>query len=397
MLNRYFPTFNLKNIGIYYLLGIFLHGWFILPNWVFYFSKYITLTQIGIVEGVAILVGVLMEVPSGALSDLFGKKKTIIFGSLVIILSCVVLIYAREFTHFLIGNVLMFIGFAFHSGATEAFAYDSMVEKKLEKNYDVVVSRHTSISIAATVFSTFIGGYLYGLNPIYPFVAWIIFSAVSVVLLIFAIEPGIDIVKLNFRNYIRHLGEGTMILFGEKLKLYLVTILGIAIFIKLYQGIVRQAIAADFTFTGETFGYLLGLIMIPTTLLSFKFDVLRKRFGDYVLLIGITSVMFISFTFALLAKNVIVGASIFFLLMLAEKLSQPLISVIVNQRIDSKHRATTLSALSLFSQIPYILLVFGFAYLTELKNIRILYIIYLVISGAILLSTLRLKQANNKS
>lgn len=391
MLQKIFPTFSLKNIGLYYLLGIFLNGWFILPNWVFYFSQYIDLVQIGIVEGVAILVGIIMEVPSGALSDLLGKKKTIIFGALSIILSSLILIFSTEFIHFLVGNTIMFIGFSFLSGATEAFAYDSMVEQKLQKHYDVVASKYTSISIAATVFATFMGGFLYGVDPRLPFVAWIIFMIIAIVILLIAHEPAVDTYEFSVKNYLRQLKDGTQTLFGQQLKTYLVTIIGIAMFVKLYQGMVRQAMAADFAFTGETFGYALAAIMIPATMASFKFDSIRKKFGEKRLLIILCLSLLTIFIIAYLSTYILAGITIFLVMMLAEKLSQPLISVIVNHRIDSKHRATSLSTIALLSQIPYIILVFGFAHLTQPANIQVLYIVFILFALFLSFSSVRVK------
>ncbi len=79
-----------------------------------------------------------------------------------------------------------------------------------------------------------------------------------------------------------------------------------------------------------------------------------------------------------------------FLLNTIEKFAQPHISVIINSRIDSKHRATTLSTLALFSQIPYTILVLGFAYLTEPRSINILYGVYLFISVILLYAVIKI-------
>lgn len=388
---RLFPSFGVSNIRLYYLLSIFLNGWFILPNWVFYFSQHISLVEIGIVEGVAVLVGLLMEVPSGALSDLLGKKRTILFGSIVIITSCFLLLQATEFLHFLIGNVLMFIGFSFHSGATEAFAYDSLVEHKKADSYDVVAARSTSLAIGASIISTFIGGYLYGLNPGLPFVSWILFLCISVIVLLFAKEPQVDTITFSTHSYLLHLKEGVHTLFSTRLKKYIVVIMGLAIIVKLNQGMVRQATAADFRFTGETFGYVLGVITIPAIWLSFSFDTLRNKWGEKGLLKGIMVTFILAFCIPFIYKNPIGGVGLFFLLNTIEKFAQPLTSVIINSRIDSKHRATTLSTLALFSQIPYTILVLGFAYLTEPKYIGAIYSGYFILSVLLFIAVLKIK------
>lgn len=376
-LKNLFPYFGNRNILIYYLLGIFLNGWFIMPNWVFYFLRHLSLKEVGIVEGVAVIVGIVMEIPSGAIADLFGKRKTILFGSLCIIVACLILIGARDFWSFLIGNSMMFVGFSFHSGATEAFAYDSLLEKKQEKNYDLVAARHGVISTILMVVSTFFGGLLYAIRPEYTFYAWIVFLSVASVLSYISTEPIIDSDKFSVKNYFLKLGDGARVLFGEKLRKYIVPLLGIPILIKLYQGLVRQSSGAYFGYNGETFGYLLSFVMIPAVLISYNFDRVLRIFKERKLLLITLGLYGSAFALAYSAKIPVAGAVVFFILMGTEKIAQPLVSLIANQHIESRHRATTLSTISLISQIPYVLLVLKFSEMTEVKNIPILYLIYL--------------------
>jgi MFS family permease len=375
-MQKLFPTFGVKNISAYYLLAIFFNGWFIMPNWVFYFRQHISQIEVGWVEGAAILVGILMEVPSGALADLLGKKKTIIAGCLLIVISCTVLINASTFLNFLIGNILMFVGFSFQSGATEAFAYDSMKVEGKEQHYDTVVAKHTSLSIAATLFSTFVGGYLYSLAPEAPFYAWAVFMLISVALLLSTREPKIDSEHFSSRVYLDHLKEGVKTLFSQKLHNYLIPLLMLPITIKLYQGLVRQSMAGYFGYTGETFGYLFALISIPSIYLSFKYDLIRKYFSNKkILLFNLFSFM-CAFFIASITNNIILGGGVYLIINLTENITKPLISSLINERIDSKHRATTLSTLALVSQVPYIILVSCFAFMTEAFYLPTLLLIY---------------------
>jgi len=374
-----FPTYAIRNIKLYYWLGIFFNGWFVLPNWVFYFSKYISRTEIGIVEGIAILVGIIMEVPSGVIADLLGKKRTIIIGSIFQFLSCLIIILAHQFWQFLVGNILMFVGFAFQSGALEAFAYDSLKEKSQSHHYDVVIAKQTGIAIFTTVLATAIGGLLYAFNPSYPYYAWAIFIFISILILSKTTEPKVDTYTFTVTNYFRQLKEGIAGLFGKKLRTYLLPILAISILIKLYQGLVRQSMAAAFSFNGETFGYLLSVILIPGALVSFNFDRLRQYFGEKKLLILTLVAYALAFVLALLTRNIFVGGVIFLIIMLTERIAEPLTSVLINHRIDSKHRATILSTKALFAQIPYIILVLGFAQYTLPDKLNILFLIYIIL------------------
>lgn len=382
-MNRHLSSFGIKNIALFYWLTLFINGWFILPNWVFYFRQFITQGQVGLVEGVAVMIGIIMEVPSGVLADLLGKRNTIILGSLFQIISCLILINSTEFIHFLIGNSIMFIGFAFHSGATEALAYDSLKEKKKADKYPEVIGKSSSITIAATLISTVVGGYLYGLNPTYPFYAWTTFLIASVILLVFMNEPRVDTVKFNFQNYLTHLKEGTATLFNKSLRSYLLPLFTFAIFIKLYQGIVRQSTAAYFGYTGETFGYLFAAISIPAIYVSFKFDKLRSRFGDDRLIMFSLASFTLAFLVSALTNNILIGALYYLVINSIENIAKPLTSTIINEHTDSSHRATTLSTLALFSQIPYIILTLAFAWMTENNNLPTLFWIYVAILSVI--------------
>ncbi len=372
MLSQLFPSYGIANIRIYYWLGIFLHGWFILPNWVFYFSEHLTIAEIGIIEGVAVLVGILMEVPSGVFADLLGKKKTIITGNLLLILSSYILINSTEFFHFLLGDVIMFIGFSFQSGAIEAFAYDSLKERGRADNYDTVIARHTPITIITTIVSTFIGGYLFKLNPAAPYFAWIVFLVVATLLMLVTTEPAIDTIKFSPKAYLRHLRDGVMTLFSKNLKMYLVPIVAIPLLIKMYEGLVRQSMASYFGYNGETFGYLFALVSIPAILITLGYDRLRKLLGDKKFLLLTLGLYTLGFSIASAGVGLVVGGIVYLIIMVTQGLARPIVSSLINERIDSKHRATTLSTLSLITQIPYIILVTFFASLVEVQNIAYL-------------------------
>jgi MFS family permease len=397
-MRKLFPSFGVKNIALFYWITLFINGWFILPNWVFYYRQYISQTQVGVVEGVAVLIGILMEVPSGVFSDLLGKKNTIIVGSLLQLISCIILINAHEFTQFLIGNGTMFIGFAFQSGATEAFAYDALKEKGHADKYPDVIGKASSIVIAATLISTFVGGYLYGISPRAPFYAWIVFLTISIFFLWQTTEPAIETAKFNVKNYLMHLKEGTATLFNLRLRNYLVPLFTFAIFIKLYQGLVRQSTADYFGYTGETFGYLFAVISIPAIYMSFHFDKVRKFFKDKSLILLNLTVFVVAFFTAAMTKNMWIGAGYYLVINSVENIAKPLTSSIINERIDSKHRATALSTLALFSQIPYIILVLFFALMTEKQNLPHLFVLYgLVVMAVTIYSLFFVKNERSSS
>lgn len=378
-----FPTYNLKNISRYYYLTIFMNGWFTTANWVFLFARYISQKEIGLVEGIAVLIGILMEVPSGVVADMIGKVKSLILGNALLVICCFVIYSADNYTAFLIGNIIMFLGFAFNSGANEALLYDSLKEKNLQKHYDQIIGKTNALKITTTLITTGIGGLLYRYSPTLPFVAWGIFSLISICILTSVKEPKIDTFKASFKEYFALLSNGVRSLFNVALKPYLITLFTLSSIVILSHGLVRQSTAAYFGYNGETFGYLYTLVTIPAILISTQTSFLRQKIGTKALLLLPLLLLLLGYTIASGSNSAWFGALVFLLLNISEYVSAPVISSVINENIDSRHRATTLSTLSLFSQIPYIILVSFFATLVEIQNIPTLMLGYAIFLGLV--------------
>ncbi|OGG02575.1 hypothetical protein A2Z33_02180 [Candidatus Gottesmanbacteria bacterium RBG_16_52_11] len=64
-----------RNIRVYLIDSVL--QWFYVPIgvWVIIWRNYLSFTQIGIVTGIGLLVSILLELPTGALADMIGRKK----------------------------------------------------------------------------------------------------------------------------------------------------------------------------------------------------------------------------------------------------------------------------------------------------------------------------------
>src|SRR3989344_5022524 len=72
-----------KNILLSYILAFSKNTWFWLGIWIFYYLRFTNYAGIGIIETVLIISITLAEIPTGAVADLFGKKKTLILAFLL--------------------------------------------------------------------------------------------------------------------------------------------------------------------------------------------------------------------------------------------------------------------------------------------------------------------------
>jgi MFS family permease len=368
-----FPTFKDKNIHYYYLLTAFMNGWFILPNWVFYFAKFISIIQIGIIDGLSKVVAVFLEIPTGAISDLLGKKKTLIAGNAFFIISCLTLISATNFLWLLIGNIFMFIGFALVSGAKEALLYDSLIDIKKENHYDEVLGKVNSIATFVTIISIFVGGFLFRIEPRLTFVAWIVFSLISMAILFLMREPSTDEKEVSYSEYFSRLKSGVNSIFVKPVIAFVLPVLFLSMLMKSYEGVIRQNTGAFFGFTGETFGYMLALIAIPTLLVSYNYNKIAARLGKNIEYLFVSLYLF-GFMLVYLTNNVYFGLLSFLAVYSAQEMVKPFVYGLINRNTDSRHRATALSTVSLFSEFPYMVIVIFLGFILELDKIRFLYL-----------------------
>jgi MFS family permease len=92
----------------------------------------LTVAQFSILNAVWAATIVLAEVPSGALADIIGRKRLLVFSSSIMIIEVGIISFVPKanpsiiFIVFLINRILSGLAEAAASGADEAIAYDSL-------------------------------------------------------------------------------------------------------------------------------------------------------------------------------------------------------------------------------------------------------------------------------
>ncbi len=203
LLNSLFPFAKDRNILIFYLLTILNSSWFIAGNWIFFWTRFLTYGQLGIVDATAFAFGLLMEIPTGALADLLGKKKTLLVSSILCFLGVTFLIApTNSMWTLLFGFMTAQVGWAFYSGSAEAMAYDSLKENNNEKGFEKVITRSNMIGIFVTIITTLIGGLMYMYWFRLPHYAWGAVYFFAALMCLFLREPSIDSEKFSLKVYI---------------------------------------------------------------------------------------------------------------------------------------------------------------------------------------------------
>ena len=151
----------LKNIGKNYIFTLFYNLNLTRGIWMIYLAgRGFTLLELGIFEGIFHITSFLMEVPTGAVADLRGRKVSRLCGRAMFFLSLVIMYYSGSFTVQAAGFAFCAIGYNLESGAGEALVYDSMLLSGEKENYKKVAGKSELILQTAFIISYLAGGYL---------------------------------------------------------------------------------------------------------------------------------------------------------------------------------------------------------------------------------------------
>lgn len=315
-----------------------------------------TYGQLGVVDATAFAFGLLMEVPSGAVSDLLGKKKTI---ATAMVLSCVGALFMSA-AHSLMtlwgAFLLMQLGWALYSGSAEALAYDTLIENSLEDRYENVISTSGALATIVTVVTILTGGLLYAWHFRSTHFFWGVAYFLAILASLRLSEPSVDTEHFSLKGYLLQLGQGVKELFKPSLRAYVIVIFSVMGADYLYNyGLMRPVMAVGFGFLDKEQALYIALITLIGAIFIHFIPYFRRFISDKkgLYLVGLLMGLgFMSAFFPLgnwgFFSMLIIGVS--------GQLAYPWVSIVVNKEIPSKYRATTLSTVALITKVPYVAL-----------------------------------------
>lgn len=118
-------------------------------------------TKIQILQSWFMLSMFLMEVPTGMIADIFGKKISLILGALMPIFGNLVYTSSpNSFYIYFLGEFLFGLGYAFRSGADSAFIYELLREEGNIKEAKKIFRRIESLKLAGILVGALLGSWL---------------------------------------------------------------------------------------------------------------------------------------------------------------------------------------------------------------------------------------------
>lgn len=343
---------NIKNEYLYRFLSSFDITSAI---WVLYLGyKGMNLVEIGLLEGIFHVTGFLSEIPTGALADLFGRRKIIIIGRLTSLISAIIMLFSNSFLGFAIGFILSAWGYNLNSGSEEALVYDSLKVLKREEEYLKINGKINLIIEVSQGLAVFIGGLLSEINFSISYITAIIIGIFSLIVSFKFTEVDIREPHEERITVINHFKTSINIVRENKM------LLNILIFFPTIY-----TFSAIIYFYGQKFlsdgGYSrvnISIIFLVNGILSSIGAILSSRVYKKFKSIGWISISMIISILILFMGNVTKNLSllIFLLIGFLTSILQPISSKLINSMVASKQRATIISVESMFYSMMMIIL-----------------------------------------
>ncbi|GIK29737.1 MAG: MFS transporter [Chloroflexi bacterium] len=353
---RVLPYADIPNIRVNYLMTAAESAVFIGGNWIFFWQLFMTFGQLGLTDALGFAFGLFMEVPTGALADIIGKRWTLRAAMLINGLGYLVMGSATSASGLIAGFLMFQVGIALYSGAAEAMTYDTLKEHKLEYDYDRVAAADSSVSLVTIMLCILIGAWMYQVDVRMPHLIRGVVYLLGFVAALRLTEPKVgEPARFMLRGYFAQLATGARELIKPHLRMFVPLMFGLTGVFFIYSwGIVQPAVAISFGFGPDAQAIIASSAYVVIAVIIRFLPALRRRLGDIT---GLTLVNFGMFA-ALLLMTAPLGAwgvLPLLLMHMAGSTSRTWLSIVINQRTPSAIRATTLSTVALLTKIPYVL------------------------------------------
>jgi MFS family permease len=187
--------------------------------WMLYLAfRGMSLLEIGALEGIFHITSLLMEVPTGAVADLMGRKLSRVMGMIISLCSLFILMFSDSFWLFALSFVFSALSYNLDSGSGEALVYDSMKSLGEEKGYTKVLGRNEAIFNIASILSLFIGGMLGEESFMLAYTCSAVVGIISLIISTTFYEPPIEKIvnsEHSLKNFFIHTYKSFKTLFSN--------------------------------------------------------------------------------------------------------------------------------------------------------------------------------------
>lgn len=311
----------------------------------------LSMSQIFLLKSVYSIGMLSIEIPSGYFGDVWGRKKTLIIGTLLTTVGYGIYSGSFVFWQFMVAELILGIGQSFISGTDSAMLYDSLKSTNDEKNYLKYEGRVTSVGNFSEAIAGVLGGLLAGISLRFPFICQTALSALAIPAAFTLVEP-----KLNLEKRVAGLKDILKVI-----KFAIVDYKQLRYFI-LFSSLIGTAtltyawLLQPFLIEAKLPLVLFGVVWTALNLTVGTLSILAHRIEKRYTRQQITGAIFILIALGFLLSSIRISLwalPIVFGFYLVRGVATPVLKDYINVLIDSDVRATVLSLRNMFIRIIF--------------------------------------------
>lgn len=356
------------NIRLLMILQILKSFLVMIPILVLFFqAKGLSMTDIMLIQAIFSAVMVIAEVPSGYFSDMLGRRRTMIIGTLCSTMGFGIYGIAQNTTHFIIAEIILAVGISFISGTDSAMLFDSLAETHQEAQSLQKEGQQLSVGNFSESLASIAGGFLAMISLDLPLFVQVFFTALSVPVAWLLVEPKRHIavkshttmrgILMIVRETFLHKQLRALLLLSGIISAGTLTMLWFV------QPVMKQAGVPLWLF-----GFSWAILNATAGFASFHAHRIEKYAGEKT---------FIVLSFLLFFSYMITGTialwSIPFILLFSciRGIGNPIATTYINRYITSDKRATILSVRMLIMRMIFVIIAPLMGYIADKFSLHI--------------------------
>ncbi len=337
-----------------------------------YFQNYgLSVTKIAILTFIFSIAVILLEVPSGVLSDRWVRKHVMSLSILSAIVALLILATGSNFFQFSLAMFFAAVSFVMNSGTNNSILFDSLKETSLLGKFEKYLAIRRILSAIGFAMASIIGGWVSSKYDISTSIWLTLASLIPALVLSMSLHEPIFHKTTGELSYLKHIAKTAKFLISTR---YLINIIILLVVI-----MSSHILIEDYS---QLYYFGIGFGLMAVGVITF-FDGLKEITANYIgsivpkkinnlpfmygsLLFIMALVLFLSS----LELNILGVLFIFIASAIFYIIDVPLLSDFHN-KLDSKIRTTSESFMNMVTELVKMLIAVGFAWIADMYGIHI--------------------------
>lgn len=342
------------NLKLLIWIKLLTNTYFWMGIWILYYLKFTDYTGIGLIESIAFIIGVTLEIPAGMTSDRLGHRSNLILFTILSLIGFSLFAVANNFW-FLVMTVIIARGAsAFSSGSFEALVHESLHHLKRGDEYQSYISKASGLSLVVMAFSALIGGLVWDHN--FRLSLWL-----TVPFLLVAVPLSFKLTNFQEENtkgenLITSLKDGSRYIFRPNLRLVLISLFGVIILKDLFEQLLNSSLKVSAGMSASQIGLVSFSSVLLAALVSLQYSKMKNVHKNVDRNIKVLSLSSLALSLPAFFVNKIMTASSITLREVPNLLLDNTNIEKINKEVPSRHRSTAISSYAFITALPYAIL-----------------------------------------